>query len=130
MVESVKLMGAAWALALAVGLISNVMHAENLGTAAVLGLFVLVGLTGLFRFLYAFLFMREIAEPSQIPSQIPIVRPLPVAPGMPDEAKRHALPSQQTIPASLFQQTLNTKEIAPSPSVSEHTTRLLDDQGS
>jgi len=79
-------------------------------------LFFLIGIIGLFGFVYAFLFMREDREseherhPRQVTGQI-----------------RQGLPTPQQMPLSDFPRRANTKEIVQPMSVTENTTRLLDD---
>ncbi|MDQ3472948.1 MAG: hypothetical protein M3447_04340 [Acidobacteriota bacterium] len=76
-------------------------------------IFFVLGLIGLLRFLYAFLFVEEgpaIAEPA-----------------FPVPARQAALPSPQDIPLSDYPQRSNTREMIPRGSVTEHTTRLLDE---
>ena len=75
-------------------------------------LFVL-GLIGLLRFLYAFLFVTE--------------GPATAQPAFPVAARRTALPSPQDIPLSDYPQRARTKEMIPRGSVTENTTRLLDE---
>lgn len=75
--------------------------------------FFLLGIIGLLRFLYAFLFVKDLPLPAP-------ERAIFEAPG------RTALPPQQSIPASDYPRRSNTKEMAPRPSVTENTTRLLE----
>lgn len=77
-------------------------------------IFFLLGLIGLLRFLYAFLFVKDgsaIAEPT-----------FPVA------ARGTALPSLQNIPLTDYSQRTRTQEMIPRGSVTENTTRLLDEK--
>ena len=86
-------------------------------------LFTILGLIGLLRFLYGFLFVRAM---DQIASNA-----LPTAPAertIAGEPSRSALPPQQSIPVSDYPRRVNTKEMRPQPSVTENTTRLLDEQ--
>ena len=77
-------------------------------------IFFVLGLIGLLRFVYAFLFVKDgpaIAEPT-----------FPVA------APRTALPSPQEVPLSDYPQRKRTREMIPRGSVTENTTRLLDEK--
>jgi hypothetical protein len=77
--------------------------------------FFMLGFIGLFRFLYAFLFMKmDTAENKRMQRSIP-------------EAKPAQLPPQQTVPISDFPRRPNTREMSPHPSVTESTTRFLDE---
>ena len=85
---------------------------ETVAKVGSLILFVL-GLIGLLRFLYAFLFVNEVPATAQ--------------PAFPVAARRTALPSPQDIPSSDYPQRSKTKEMIPRGSVTENTTRLLDE---
>ena len=80
-------------------------------------IFFLLGAIGLLRFLYAFLFVKDA---SYLAAE-------PVFPAVPRQA---ALPPQQEIPLTDYPRRPNTKEMSPRYSVTENTTRLLDDQTS
>lgn len=113
--ESAYLTLASWAVAL----LTTIMwdwggQLESVAKVASL-IFFLLGLIGLLRFLYAFLFVREGSFPASEPA-------FPVAP------RQAALPSPQGIPLTDYPRRSNTKEMAPLPSVTENTTRLLDEQ--
>lgn len=77
-------------------------------------IFSILGLIGLLRFVYAFLLVREGPAAGD--------RAFPVAAG------RTALPSPQDIPLSDYPQRTNTREMIPRNSVTENTTRLLDEE--
>ena len=85
---------------------------ESVAKVASLIFFVL-GLIGLIRFLYAFLFVREKAAT--------------VAPAFPVTARRTTLPPAQDSSLSDYPQK-NTREMIPRGSVTENTTRLLDEE--
>jgi hypothetical protein len=77
--------------------------------------FFMLGFIGLFRFLYAFLFLKmDPVESKRTPRSI-------------TEPKPAQLPPQQSIPISDFPRRTNTREMAPQPSVTENTTRLLEE---
>ena len=85
---------------------------ENVSKVAALILF-LLGLVGLLRFVYAFLFVKGEAlepEPAFQPAQ-----------------RRAALPSPQDVPLSDYPRPV-TREVMPRASVTENTTRLLDEE--
>jgi hypothetical protein len=77
-------------------------------------IFFLLGLIGLLRFLYAFLFVND--------------GPATVDPAFPVTARRSALPAAQVSPLSDYPQRTNTREMIPRGSVTENTTRLLDEE--
>jgi hypothetical protein len=82
-------------------------------------IFFVLGLIGLVRFLYAFLFMKPLAlqvESSQYPKDL----------SRSDE-NAHALPPPQATPLSDWPRRTATREIVSNPSVTENTTRLLDE---
>jgi hypothetical protein len=77
--------------------------------------FFMLGFIGLFRFLYAFLFLKmDPVEDRKTQRSI-------------NEAKPAQLPPQQTVPISDFPRRPNTREMARQPSVTENTTRILDE---
>ena len=77
-------------------------------------IFFLLGLIGLLRFVYAFLFVKEGSTGA--------------APAFPVVARRAALPSPQDVPLTDYPQRINTREMIPRGSVTENTTRLLDEE--
>lgn len=78
--------------------------------------FFLLGLFGLIGFVYSFLFVRD------LPGSSPEARVLR------ETDRATALPPQQGVPLTDFPRRINTREISPRPSVTENTTRLLDEQ--
>jgi hypothetical protein len=93
---------------------------ESLAKLAAI-LFFFLGLIGLLRFLYGFLFAKDV-----------IIQPVP-APfanlppkGAMDAPRRAALSAQPDL-ATDFPRRGNTKEMLSQPSVTEHTTRLLEE---
>ena len=87
-------------------------------------IFFLLGLVGLLRFLYAFLFVKDTV-------QSPLHTTVPAAPysrTMRDDPARAALPPAGSVPVSDYSPRSNTREIVSQPSVSENTTRLLDER--
>ena len=78
--------------------------------------FFLLGFIGLLRFLYAFLFLKmDTAEKKK--TQTSLTDPKPAQ-----------LPPQQTVPIGDFHRRPNTREMAQQPSVTENTTRLLEEE--
>ncbi len=124
--ESVFLTLLAWAIGLALALLWDIGGPfESVAKAGSLVFFIL-GLIGLLRFLYAFLLVKDIVlSPSRT-----------TGPGasnprsMPESPARAALPSPQSVPVSDYSPRSKTREIVSQPSVTENTTRLLDDRDS
>ena len=83
-------------------------------------LFFGLGLIGLLRFLYAFLFVKDQVPGIQRPQSPPEFISS-------DERTPQALPSPQQTPITDWTRRPNTREIVSQPSVTENTTRLLDD---
>jgi len=122
--ESVYLTLIAWAVALvATTFFDSSGPREGIAKGAAL-IFLLVGLIGLLRFIYAFLFVKDTA--SALAERVTTSRSL-ASPAL-KEPERAALPPQKTVPASDYPRRSNTKEMVPRPSVTENTTRLLEDQ--
>jgi hypothetical protein len=95
---------------------------ESMAKIAAL-LFFLLSMIGLLRFLYGFLFMKDV-----------IVQPVPnafagvAAAGFMAETPRHAaLNPQREAAVTDFPRRSNTQEMMPQPSVTENTTRLLEE---
>ena len=112
--ESALLTGGSWVVALFSTLWWDWgVPLETVAKAASL-IFLLLGLIGLIRFVYAFLFVREgISVTSQ--TALP-------------PSRRAALPSPEDTPLTDYPQRTITREMAPRPSVTENTTRLLDEE--
>jgi hypothetical protein len=114
--ESAYLTLVTWALALAA------MHWGNAGgslevVANILTItFFILGVIGWIRFVYGFLFVSDSAPP-----QSEFLERL-----MQEQASRLSLPSAQSLPISDSSSRSNTKEMVSKPSVTENTTRLLD----
>lgn len=81
--------------------------------------FFLLGLIGLIRFLYGFLFGEGIIKDA---GQV-----TPAGQILAGDPHRAALPPQQSVPISDYPLRVNTKEMSPPLSVTENTTRLLDE---
>ncbi|MGI8898987.1 MAG: hypothetical protein ACR2IB_11415 [Pyrinomonadaceae bacterium] len=123
MKESVFLTLLAWAIGLASTLLWSIGGPfESVAKVGSLVFFIL-GLVGLLRFLYAFLFVKD---PVQSPSQTTL-RGESYSRTISEVPTRVALPSQQSVPVSDYSPRSRTKEIVSQPSVTENTTRLLED---
>jgi hypothetical protein len=82
---------------------------------------------GLMRILYAAIFEEGAPQYNATqPAALPYAPPA-VAPQLNAGARGTALPPAQSIPVSTWRQRPNTAEIVSPPSVTEHTTRLLDE---
>jgi hypothetical protein len=81
--------------------------------------FFLLGLIGLIRFTYGFLFVKDSARtvsPQESPERF-----------FSEKTSRASLPPQQSLPVTDYPLRVHTKEMVPQPSVTENTTRLLDE---
>jgi hypothetical protein len=120
MLESAILTVFSWAIAFASTFWFNASGIGEGIAKFVALLFFVLGLIGMARFLYGFVFAKDVA---------------PVVPtfGQSSPAKfageqsHAALPPQQSIPISDYPLRVNTKEMSPRMSVTENTTRLLDE---
>jgi hypothetical protein len=81
---------------------------------------------GIIRMIYARFFEDAAASVAQVapPAYIPPTGPAQFSTG----ASQSALPPQRSVPVSNWRQPTNTAEIVPPASVTENTTRLLDDK--
>jgi hypothetical protein len=85
-------------------------------------LFFGIGLVGLIRFLYAFLSVKDYESNPELAasqSSAEVVTPR--------ETVRPALPTHESIPLTDWPRRPNTREMVRPPSVTENTTRLLDE---
>jgi hypothetical protein len=87
-------------------------------------LFFTLSLIGILRFLYGFLFAIDpIDQPNRaVPANLRSRSDRLETPS------QFALPAQQSVPAAAYSQRSNTKEMMARPSVTENTTRLLEEQ--
>jgi len=123
MTESAVFTGIAWAVAMVATFWFDVSGPfENLAKLAALISFCL-GLIGLLRFLYGFLFVKDLVDQPELNASPNRGSQRAMA----EAPQRGALPAQRDLPASDYQRGSNTKEIAPQPSVTENTTRLLEE---
>ena len=124
MTESALFTTISWAVTLAARLLFNVGGPfENVAKIGAL-LFFLLGIIGLLRFLYGFLFMKDRVDQ---PEAHVLLGKTPRV-GLTSPTMRGALPGQQDLPATEYTRRIITKEMAPPPSVTENTTRLLEEQ--
>jgi hypothetical protein len=118
--ESAFLTLVAWAVAFAATLFVNFGGPLELVARVAATLFFILGLIGLIRFTYGFLFVKD---SSRIAAQHETSER-----SISGQAARSALPPHQGVPLSDYPQRSHTKEIVPQASVTENTTRLLDEQ--
>lgn len=107
----------AWLAALGATHWSNAGGTLEIATGIAIITFLFVGLIGLIRFVYGFLFVSD----SVLPQSESLDRLIQ------EQAARTALPPQQSLPVSDYLRRADTKEMATRPSVTENTTRLLDE---
>ena len=79
--------------------------------------FFIVGLIGLIRFIYGFFFVKDSPKAEKQPRDRSIPRPV----------AQSALPPAQSIPVTDYPRRVHTKEIVQPPSITENTTKLLDE---
>ena len=85
-------------------------------------LFFFLGLVGLLRFLYGFLFVKDMAG-----QPMHDAFPATSQGALVETSRRAGLPSQRDVPLADYPRRGHTKEMLPQPSVTESTTRLLDE---
>jgi hypothetical protein len=117
--DSILLTLVAWLTALVSTLFWDI--GVPLEIVAKLGSFVffLLGFVGLLRFSYGFLFVDDTAQAT--PSTASAIR------AMPENPTQASLPPPKSVPVTDYWPRSNTKEIVSPPSVTENTTRLLED---
>lgn len=125
--ESVYLTLLAWAIALATILLWD--FGGPFESVAKVGslVFFLLGLVGLLRFLYAFLFVKDVVQ-----SPSPTLPAASYSRRIPEGSTRAVLPSPRSVPVSDYSRDDysprgKTRELVSQPSVTENTTRLLED---
>ena len=116
--ESVILTGVCFALALLATFWFDYGGAFEVVAKVAALIFFTVALIGLLRFLYAFLFVKDYANSSELTGS---QKPTEVA-----SAGRPALPAHESALTDWPRRT-NTREMIRQPSVTENTTRLLED---
>ncbi|MBA3320841.1 MAG: hypothetical protein H0T45_05270 [Pyrinomonadaceae bacterium] len=88
---------------------------------------VLCAVGGFLRMLYALLFESNVRGMGAPTTHVPAAYVPPYGQvGAPSSAQQPALPPRQSIPVNTWQQRPETSELAPPSSVTEHTTKLLD----
>lgn len=117
--ESAYLTLVSWSVAFAATFLIN--YGGPLEVAAKIAAvnFFLLGMVGLIRFLYGFFLVADStdAQLQDGSSERSLL----------DQTARRALPPQQSPAVSDYSPRANTKEMVPQPSVTENTTRLLDE---
>jgi hypothetical protein len=86
-------------------------------------LFSILGMIGLLRFLYGFLFVKDIVDQSERNA----LSNATVQGDLLETPRRAALSGRRDLPATDYPRRGHTKEMVPQPSVTENTTRLLDE---
>ena len=119
--ESAYLTLVSWAVAFAAMFLINYGGPLEIAAKIAAVNFFLLGVVGLIRFLYGFFFVSD-SPPAQDESLERLLQ---------EQATRLSLPSQQSLPISDYPRRAdsraNTREMAPQSSVTENTTRLLDE---
>jgi hypothetical protein len=114
--ESASLTLVSWAVAAVAMLVNNYGGALEIPAKIAAANFFLLGLIGLIRFLYGFIFVEDSEQnPDEFRERLI------------QEQARPALPPQQSVPID-FQARANTREMASKGSVTENTTKLLDER--
>jgi hypothetical protein len=122
MVESAIFTGIAWTVVIFATLAFDFGGRFELMAKLAALLFFFLGLVGLLRFLYGFLFVKNIDQPER--SALPDAT---FQGALPETPRRAALSGRRDLPATDYPRRGHTKEIVPQPSVTENTTRLLDE---
>jgi hypothetical protein len=86
-------------------------------------IFFVLGLVGLLRFLFAFIFVTDPVQ-TTFQTQIPAARHSTLT----EPSTRGVLTEGQGVPVTDYSPRSNTREMVSRPSVTENTTRLLEDQ--
>jgi hypothetical protein len=100
-------------------------HGGSIETVAKVAslIFFVLGLVGLLRFLVAFLFVKDSVQ-TTLQTQIPGAGKSTFT----EPSSRAVLTEGQGVPATDYSPKSNTREMVSRPSVTENTTRLLEDQ--
>jgi hypothetical protein len=122
MKESLFLVLITWVLALAGTLFWD--HGGPFETVAKVAslIFFVLGLVGLLRFLFAFIFVKDSVQ-TTLQTQVPSARHSTLT-----ETSMRVLTEGQGVPVTDYSPRSNTREVVSRPSVTENTTRLLEDQ--
>jgi hypothetical protein len=118
--QSAYLTLVAWVVALVATLFVDFGGPFELFALLTAILFFIIGLIGLIRFMYGFLFVKD--SPGIATQHETHARSISGG------AQRPALPPQQSLPVSDYPRRTHTREMVPQPSVTENTTRLLKEQ--
>lgn len=123
MVESAIFTGIAWLVLILATFLFDYGGPFELMAKITALLFFILGMIGLLRFLYGFLFVKDVSdqpERSALPNA-------PLQGALPETPRRAALSGRRDLPATDYPRRGHTKEMMPQPSVTENTTRLLDE---
>jgi hypothetical protein len=115
--ESAFLTLIAWALAFGALLFVDFGGPFEVFALVATIVFFIVGLIGLFRFTYGLLFVKDSPKAEKQPRDRSIPAPL----------AQSALPPAHSIPVTDYPRRVHTKEIVQPPSITENTTKLLDE---
>jgi hypothetical protein len=120
--ESVILTAFCWGITLLATFWFNAHGVFELVAQITALIFFCIGLIGLIRFLYAFLFVKDYApNPELAASQ------LSAEAATSTQTARPALSAHESIPLTDWPRRPNTREMVRPPSVTENTTRLLEE---
>ena len=122
MAESAIFTGIAWTVVIFATLAFDLGGRFELIAKLSALLFFFLGLIGLLRFLYGFLFVKDMVDQAARDAF-----PATSQGVLGETSKRAALPGQRDVPVGDYSRRGHTKEMLPQPSVTEQTTRLLDD---
>ena len=86
-------------------------------------IFFVLGLVGMLRFLFAFVLVKDSVQ-TTLQTQIPVARHSTLT----EPSTRAVLTEGQGVPVTAYSPKTNTREVVSRPSVTENTTRLLEDQ--
>ena len=86
-------------------------------------IFFVLGLVGMLRFLFAFVLVKDSVQ-TTLQTQIPVARHSTLT----EPSTRAVLTEGQDVPVTAYSPKTNTREMVSRPSVTENTTRLLEDQ--
>ena len=120
MVESAIFTGIAWLVLILATFLFDYGGPFELMAKITALLFFILGMIGLLRFLYGFLFVKDMADQPALPNAT-------LQGALPETPRRAALSGRRDLPATDYPRRGHTKEMMPQPSVTENTTRLLDE---
>jgi hypothetical protein len=122
MVESAIFTGIAWLVLIVATFWFDAGGRFELMAKITALLFFVLGMIGLLRFLYGFLFVKDTMDQSERALSNATLQG-----ALPETPRRAALSGRRDLPATDYPRRGHTKEMVPQPSVTENTTRLLDE---